>query len=166
MAARTKSKVTPKYKTKYRVRNWAAYEESLRRRGDITVWFDDHAVDSWNAPPSGRPGGQKEYSDAASETALTLRSLFHLGLRQTESFVGSLVRLMRLKLRVPDHTTLSRRGRTIDVRSLPRKGDGPLHLVIACGMSPAVTHRVVQAAAFSSHWAHPGPRTGLPARRA
>jgi len=23
MAARTKSKVTPKYKTKYRVRNWA-----------------------------------------------------------------------------------------------------------------------------------------------
>ena len=27
MAARTKSKVTPKYKTKYRVTNWPAYEE-------------------------------------------------------------------------------------------------------------------------------------------
>ena len=130
MAARTKSKVTPKYKTKYRVRNWAGYEESLRRRGDITVWFDADAVGSWNAPPSRRPGGQKEYSDVAIETALTLRSLFHLGLRQTEGFVGSLVRLMGLKLRVPDHTTLSRRGRTIDVRGLPRKGDGPLHLVI------------------------------------
>jgi len=37
MAARTKSKVSPKYKTKYRVRNWAAYEEALRERGDITV---------------------------------------------------------------------------------------------------------------------------------
>lgn len=36
MTARTKSKVTPKYKTKYRVTNWAAYEESLRNRGDIT----------------------------------------------------------------------------------------------------------------------------------
>jgi hypothetical protein len=130
MAARTKSKVTPKYKTKYRVRNWAVYEESLRRRGDITVWFDADAVDSWNAPPSGRPGGQKEYSDVAIETTLTLRSLFHLGLRQTEGFVGYLVRLMGLELRVPDHTTLSRRGRTIDVRGLPRKGDGPLHLVI------------------------------------
>ena len=57
MAARTKSKVTRKYKTTYRVRNWAVYEESLRRRGDITVWFDPDAVDSWNAPPSGRPGG-------------------------------------------------------------------------------------------------------------
>ena len=130
MAARTKSKVTPKYKTRYRVRNWAAYEESLRRRGDITVWFNAAAVDSWNAPPSGRPGGQREYSDVAIETALTLRSLFHLGLRQTEGFVGSLVRLMGLELRVPDHTTLSRRGRTVDVRSLPRTGAGPLHLVI------------------------------------
>lgn len=130
MAARKKSKVTPKYKTKYRVRNWAVYEESLRRRGDITVWFDAAAVDSWKARPTGRPGGQREYSDVAIETALTLRSLFHLGLRQTEGFVGSLVRLMGLELRVPDHTTLSRRGRTIDVRSLPRKGDGPLHLVI------------------------------------
>ena len=100
MAARTKSKVTPKYKTKYRVRNWAAYEESLRRRGDITVWFDAHAVDSWNAPPSGRSGGQKESSDVAIETALTLRSLFHLGLRQTEGFVGSLaLRGRRLRRR-------------------------------------------------------------------
>jgi hypothetical protein len=117
MAARTQSKVTPKYKTKYRVRNWAVYEESLRRRGDITVWFDADAVDSWNAPPAGRPGGQREYPDVAIETALTLRSLLHLGLRQTEGFVGSLVRLMGLELRVPDHTTLSRRGRTVDVRS-------------------------------------------------
>ncbi len=53
MAARTKSKVTLKYKTKYRVRNWAAYEESLRRRGDLTIWFTAAAVRSWNAPPSG-----------------------------------------------------------------------------------------------------------------
>jgi hypothetical protein len=130
MAARTKSKVTPKYKTKYRVRNWAAYEESLRRRGDITVWFDAHAVGSWNARPTGRPGGQREYSDVAIETALTLRSLFHLGLRQTKGCVGSLIRLMGLELRVPDHTTLSRRCRTVQVRSLPRTGAGPLHLVI------------------------------------
>ena len=52
MSARTKSKVTPKYKTKYRVKNWAAYEESLKKRGDITVWFDEDASNAWNAPPS------------------------------------------------------------------------------------------------------------------
>jgi hypothetical protein len=34
MAARTKSKITPKYKTKYRVKNWAKYEAALRKRGD------------------------------------------------------------------------------------------------------------------------------------
>jgi hypothetical protein len=53
MAARTKSKVTPKYKTKYRVRNWAVYEQSLRRRGEVTVWFDADAVDSWTRGAEG-----------------------------------------------------------------------------------------------------------------
>ena len=57
MAARTRSKITPKYKTKSRVKNWPAYEATLRKRGDITVWFDDEAIDAWNAPPSERPGG-------------------------------------------------------------------------------------------------------------
>ena len=41
------------------------------------------------------PGGQREYSDVAIETALTLRSLFHPGRRQTEGFVGSPVRLIQ-----------------------------------------------------------------------
>ena len=44
--------------------------------------------------------------------------------------MGSLMRLMRLQLSVPDQTTLSRRGRTVDVPRLPRKADGPIHLVI------------------------------------
>jgi len=58
-----------------------AYEESLRRRGDITIWFDEAAVAAWAAKPSGRPGGQLQYSDLAVNTALTLRSVFHLALR-------------------------------------------------------------------------------------
>ena len=44
MAARTKTQVSPKYKTKYSVKNWAAYDIALRERGDITVWFDDEAT--------------------------------------------------------------------------------------------------------------------------
>ena len=54
MAARTKSKVTPKYKTKYRVTNWPEYEASLRMRGDVSAWFDEEAVSAWNAPASAR----------------------------------------------------------------------------------------------------------------
>jgi len=130
MTARTKSKVSPKYKTKYRVRNWAAYEEALRERGDITVWFDEEASSAWNATPSGRPGGQRRYSDLAIVTSLTLRTVFHLPLRQTEGFVASLIGLMGLSLKTPDHTTLSRRNRDVEIPRLAGGHDGPLHLVI------------------------------------
>jgi hypothetical protein len=127
---RTKSKVTPKFKTKYRVENWPAYEASLRKRGDITVWFDEDAINAWNEPPSGLPGGQHRYSDLAIVTALTLRTVFHLALRQTEGFVASLIRLMGLDLMTPDHTTLSRRSGTLDVAPIAKQHDGPIHLVI------------------------------------
>ena len=115
MTARTKSKVTPKYKTKYRVKNWAKYEESLKERGDVTFWLNEEAIKAWTAPPSGRPGGQRRYSDLAIVTALTLRMLFHLPLRQTEGFVASVIKLMGLDLATPDHTTLSRRNATARV---------------------------------------------------
>ncbi len=130
MAARKASKVTPKYKTKYRVKNWAAYEESLRRPEDITVWFDEDAINAWNAAQSGRPGGQRRYSDLAIVTALTLRTVFQLALRQTEGFVASLIRLMELDLMTPDHTTLSRRNRHVEVPRLGKVHQGPIHLVI------------------------------------
>ena len=130
MAARTKTKVPPKYKTKYRVKNWAVYDVALRALGDLTVWFDEEALGTWNAPPSGRPGGQRRYSDLAIVTALTLRTVFHLALRQTEGFVASLIVLMDLSLKTPDHTTLSRRNRDVEVTWLARGHDGPLHLVI------------------------------------
>lgn len=51
MAARTKSKVTPKYKTKYRVTNWPGCEAALRKRGDITLWFHEDVVSDKDATP-------------------------------------------------------------------------------------------------------------------
>ena len=134
MASRTKSYVTPKYKTKFRVNNWPAYEAGLRKRGDVTVWLDESCADSWNAPSSGLPGGQRRYSDLAIVTALTLRTVFHLALRQAEGFVGSLIRLMGLDLDTPDHTTLSRRSGAVDVPRIARSHQGPIHLVIDRGL--------------------------------
>jgi hypothetical protein len=32
-----KPKIHPKYKTKYRVSNWAEYDQALVKRGDITL---------------------------------------------------------------------------------------------------------------------------------
>jgi hypothetical protein len=63
-------------------------------------------------------------------TALTLRVLFRLPLRQTEGFLESLLRLMGLDLKAPDHTTLSRRNQTVEVPLLTRVHDGPISLVV------------------------------------
>ncbi len=113
MASVKTSKVTPKYKRKYRVRNWADYERGLRDRGDVTVWLSDEAIEAWTPPPTGRRGGQPRYSNLAIVTALTLRVVFRLPLRQTEGFLASLLRLMELDLDAADHTTLSRVNQTV-----------------------------------------------------
>ena len=59
---------------KYHVRNWAEYNEGLRRRGDLTVWFDEEAIANWKADKTGEPGGQRVYSDMAIETGLVVRT--------------------------------------------------------------------------------------------
>ena len=63
---------------------------------------------AWRAPV-----GRRTFSDAAVTVALTVRAVFRLALRQTEGLVASVLRLLGLDLPVPDHTTLSRRGRTL-----------------------------------------------------
>lgn len=131
MAEPHKRRRHPKYRTKYRLRNWAEYEQSLRRRGDITLWVTPEGVAAWKPSANGKRGGQGVYSDLAIETALTLRLLFQLPLRQTEGFLRSVLKLMGLDLSCPDHTTLSRRNQTLEVRnqvaSLP---SGPVSFVV------------------------------------
>jgi len=33
------SRLRPKYKTKYRITNWASYEKALVQCGDVTLWI-------------------------------------------------------------------------------------------------------------------------------
>jgi len=121
----------PKYKTAYRVKNWPDYDKSLRDRGDITVWISQDALDAWMAPKSGTRGAQPIYADIAIETALTLRLLCRLPLRQTEGFLGSVLRLMDLSLPCPDHTTLSRRHATVLIRQqVEHAPPGPIDLIV------------------------------------
>jgi IS5 family transposase len=115
-------------KRRYKVSNWQAYEAGLRQRGSLTIWFTEEAIAAWRAVPRTTPGGQARYSDLAIETSLILRAVFHQPLRQTEGLVGSLLELMGLDLPVPDHTTLSRRSRTLAVT--PQAASGPVHLLV------------------------------------
>jgi hypothetical protein len=117
---------------KHKVTNWPAYEAGLRQRGSLTVWFTEEAVEAWAAEPRTTRGGQPWYSPLAILTALTLRAVFRLAFRQTEGLIGSVVGLLGLALRVPDHTTLSRRAATLEVPRPPRSGGEaePLHLLV------------------------------------
>ena len=131
-----KSRVHPKYKTKYRVGNWPEYDRALVQRGDITVWLAPAAIATWEAVGVGTRGGQLQYSNLAIETALTLRLIFHLPLRQTEGFLTSIFWMLGLDLSVPDHTTLSRRGQ-------------PLHLTLRHVPAGAGMHLIVDSTGLS-----------------
>ena len=117
-------------KPRYRVTNWREYDAALRRRGSLTVWFTDAAIAAWRAEPRTTPGGQPYYSALAITTALTMRAIFHLALRQTEGLIGSVIRLLGLALTVPDHSTMCRRSKTLVLPPLRRSVSGPLHLLV------------------------------------
>ncbi|MEZ6194501.1 MAG: IS5 family transposase [Planctomycetota bacterium] len=125
-----RSRVHPPYKTKYRVTNWPSYDQALANRGSVTCWISLSALAAWNAKPVGKRGGQAKFSDLAIETALTLRLLYHLPFRQTEGFLRSIFEISSLHLEVPDHTTLSRRARTLDVQLKRPMISGPVVLAI------------------------------------
>ena len=114
-------------KQRHRVTNWAEHDASLRQRGSLTVWFTDAAIAAWRAEPRTTRGGQPYYSALAITTALTLRAVFRLALRQTEGLIGSIIRLLGLYLAVPDHSSLSRRAEILQVLR-PRSSRAPVHL--------------------------------------
>ena len=115
-------------KTTYKTTNWQNYNQALRQRGSLTVWFDPSM--HWEAIPSGRRGRQQAYSDAAIQACLTLKTLLGLPLRQATGFVASLLELSGLGWSVPDFSTLSRRQKTLNVTIPYRGSKGPLHLLV------------------------------------
>ena len=117
---------------KYHVRNWAEYNEGLRRRGDLTVWFDEEAIANWMADKTGKPGGQRVYSDMAIETGLVVRMVYKLAYRQTEGFLHSIASLLGLGIEIPDYSTLSRRSRLLRKKlRIPKAASNqPIHLMI------------------------------------
>jgi hypothetical protein len=116
-------------KQRHRVTNWAEYDATLRLRGSLTVWFSEEAITAWRAEPRTTRGGQPHYSALAIRTALTLRAVFRLALRQTEGLIDSILKLLGLDLAVPDHSTLSRRAETLEM-ARPIARTGPVHLLV------------------------------------
>ena len=116
---------------KYRITNRASYTESLRRRGDLTVWVSDQALGLWSVPRRTTQGGQRTYSDLAIEICLTLSAVYKQPLRQTQGFMRSISTLLGVEIAVPDFSTLSRLGKALTLPAT-RKTDlsDLVHLVV------------------------------------
>jgi len=114
----------------YRVKNWSSYNASLKARGSLTVWFSQDAVSAWCYEGQRQRGGKILYSDLAIETALTLRHIYHLALRQTQGFLGSIIEIMGLDIKAPDYTTLSRRTGRLTIDLGGKASSEALHVVV------------------------------------
>ncbi len=114
-------------KMSFKVQNWPAYEAGLRRRGSLTLWIEDAALECWQTIG---PSGQARYREAAIQTSLMLRTAFKLALRQTEGLMISVLTLMGLTLSAPDHSTVSRRAVTSPGIQPAQVPHGPLYVLI------------------------------------
>jgi len=115
----------------YKVTNWREYNESLVCRGDITIWFSEDALDSWEHPnDTTKVGRPFVYSDTAIECLLTIRELFKLPYRQTEGFGRSLVGLLNVDVAIPDFTSLAKRAAKLGVSLGLVNKRGPIDIVV------------------------------------
>jgi transposase len=117
-------------KARYRVTNWPKYDAALVRRGSLTVWLTEDAVEAWHAPATGERGGQPIYSDIAIDTGLALRLVLHQPLRQTEGALRSIADLLGVQIKIPDHTTFSRRGGGLTILPVRVERHEPLHVLV------------------------------------
>ncbi|KAF1013127.1 MAG: hypothetical protein E5299_00976 [Burkholderia gladioli] len=118
---------TGKPKTRYRVRNWAAYNEGLINRGNVTIWIDEAVLaripDA--IPTRGHPC---LYGDTLIQALLGVKTVYRLTLRALQGFTHSLRDLAFPSLPVPNYTTLCRRAKTLDVELPILRDNEPIHL--------------------------------------
>ena len=106
-------------KQKYKVTNWSDYNESLRLRGDISVWLSDDAIENWYQKDRvyDGTGTPKLYTDFAIITCHEIRQVYRLPLRQSQGFINSLFKAKGLPIACPDYTSLSKRLKELNIES-------------------------------------------------
>ena len=101
-------------KAKKKITNWAEYNKALCKRGSVTFWIDDSAIDAWRCTTHhGKRGRGFQYSDTAIETALMIKGIFSLPLRALQGFIDSIFELLYAPLTSPDYTCISKRSKTV-----------------------------------------------------
>jgi transposase len=111
--------------SKFKVTNWSEYNNILRSRGRIDFMIAENLSDGWYEDHAGnrKAGGQRRYNDKAIVTCLQIRYLFGLKLRQAQGFINWIFMMSELPLTCPDYSTLSKRGRMLNLELLLDNSD-------------------------------------------
>ena len=91
------------------------------------LWLDKKMP--WLAAPSGKRGRRHTFSDAAIQFCLTIKCLFGLPLRQALGLVQSLLRMAGLPWAAPNHSTVCRRQKCLDVQVHYKASTKGLHML-------------------------------------
>ncbi|MGH2612126.1 MAG: IS5 family transposase, partial [Rhabdochlamydiaceae bacterium] len=100
--------------SQYKVRNWSQYNESLKKRGSLSLWISEDAIEKWRSPKDPHwIGAPQQYSDDAILCIMTLKVVYHLPYRQLIGFVFSIFALMKIVLKIPHFTTVAGRAKSL-----------------------------------------------------
>lgn len=120
-------------KDSHKVQNWQSYNDSLKKRGKITIWFSPRLLHIWKSIDVRKVSvGEQTYPDVVIEFCLVIKHIYHLPLRQTIGFVEDLLLLHGLEnCSIPNFSTLSRRSKNLSVSyAASSKGKKDLHLIV------------------------------------
>ena len=99
-------------------RDWSAYNESLKHRGDMTIWLSAEVINQWYEKDRiyDGTGSPNLYSDMAILTVHEIRQVLKLPLRQCEGFINSLFKLMNIDLQCPSYSVMSKRLNKLNLK--------------------------------------------------
>jgi hypothetical protein len=116
--------------SRYKVRNWSQYNESLKKRGSLSLWVSEDAIRKWRSPKDPNfIGAPKQYSDDAILCMMMLKVVYSIPYRQLVGFVVSIFTLMHVALNVPHFTTVAVRARLLGIKFNKLSNRKPTDLV-------------------------------------
>lgn len=98
---------------RYKVTNWSAYNQALKQRGSLEIWIADEVEQQWYYRGASQKGAQYVYSDSCIQMACIIKEVYHLGYRQTQGFLESLIARLGWQVQVPDYTVINRRHKNL-----------------------------------------------------
>lgn len=100
--------------SQYKVRNWSQYNESLKKRGSLSLWISEDAIEKWHSPKDPHfIGAPQQYSDEAILCMMALKVVYNMPYRQLIGLILSIFAFMKVILKVPHFTTVATRAKSL-----------------------------------------------------